>query len=260
MLLVVFLSAGLGLVVGSFLNVVIHRVPHHQSIVRPRSSCPACGTPILERDNIPVVSWLLLRGRCRRCAAPISSRYPLVEAATAAIFAVTAVRLGLSWELPAYLVCFASLLVLSAIDIEHRVIPKRIVYPTLASTSVLLCLAAAMDDRLDDLRNAVIGAASAWAFFGLLWLIYPKGLGSGDVRLSPLLGAHLGFLGLAHVFLGIFLAAVLGVVVGLALQAGGRREAKDPLPFAPYLSAATMLTVLVGATLLDWYDSWLPGG
>lgn len=242
----------LGLVVGSFLNVVIYRVPRRQSIVRPRSSCPACGVTIGERDNIPIVSWLLLRGRCRRCATPISKRYPLVEAATAGLFAAAAVRFGLSWELPSYLVLFASLLVLSAADIEHGVIPSRIVYPTLALTSILLILAAAATQQFGNLYTAAIGAAAAWALLSLLWLVYPKGLGFGDVRLAALLGAHLGFLGLVQVFLGIFLAAVLGLLVALSLQAGGHRRRRGPIPFAPFLAAGTVLTVLVGTLVLRW--------
>ena len=132
----------LGLAIGSFLNVVIYRVPRNESVVSPRSSCPSCGALIRERDNIPVLSWLLLRGRCRDCQAPISARYPLVELACAALFAGTAARFGFRWDLPAFLVLFAGLLALSCIDMEQLILPKRIVYPLTLLVAALLLLAA----------------------------------------------------------------------------------------------------------------------
>ncbi len=247
-------SALLGLAVGSFLNVVIHRVPLHESVVTPGSRCPRCRTSLGARDNVPVASWVALRGHCRHCAAPIPARYPLVEVAAAALFAAVAARLGLSWALPAYLVCFASLLALSVIDIDHGVLPSRIIYPTLVLTGALLVVAAFAEDRWGDLRNALVGALAAWAFLGLLWVAYPRGMGFGDVRLAPVLGAHLGFLSLMHVFVGIFSAALLGAVTGLALQAAGRRGGRDPIPFGPFLALGTLVTVLFGAAFLGWYD------
>ena len=117
-----------GLAIGSFLNVVIYRVPRHESIVSPRSACPTCGAPIRERDNIPVLSWLVLGGRCRDCHSPISARYPLVELGNAALFAAAAARLGFNWDLPAFLVLFAGLLALACIDLELLILPKLIVY------------------------------------------------------------------------------------------------------------------------------------
>src|SRR5947208_14309635 len=139
-------SALVGLAVGSFLNVVIYRVPRKESVVRPRSHCPGCGTQLAERDNIPVVSWVLLRGRCRTCGEPISARYPLVELGTAALFVAAALRFGLDWALPAYLVFFAALVAVSFIDLEHYIIPNRIVYPTLFVSIPLLAVAAAAQD------------------------------------------------------------------------------------------------------------------
>jgi leader peptidase (prepilin peptidase)/N-methyltransferase len=252
-------SAVLGLAIGSFLNVVIHRVPLHQSVVRPGSRCPSCTTTLRGRDNVPVASWVLLGRRCRHCAAPISARYPLVEVGTAVLFAALAVRLGVSWALPAYAVCFASLLALSVIDLDHGVLPARIIYPTLVLSGVLLVVAALAEDRWGDLRHALLGGIAVWVFFGALWLVYPRGMGFGDVRLSPLLGAHLGFLSLMHVFVGIFLAALLGAVSGLALQATGRRGGRDPIPFGPFLALGTLVTVLFGASFLGWYDQSVLG-
>src|SRR5437667_8300435 len=140
----------LGLAMGSFLNVVIHRVPRKESVVRPRSHCPRCGSRLADRDNVPVLSWVLLRGRCRDCGEPISVRYPLVELATAGLFVAAALRFGLDWALPAYLVLFAALLAISVIDLEHYIIPNRIVYPTLpVSVPRLVLAAAAHGHRLD---------------------------------------------------------------------------------------------------------------
>src|SRR5205807_8792463 len=127
-----------GLAIGSFLNVVIHRVPEKQSVVAPRSRCPHCGTEISPRDNIPVISWLVLRGKCRQCRSPISPRYPLVELATAALFAAAAVRFGADWALPAFCVFLASLLAISLIDLEHYIVPNRVIYPTSALCIPLL--------------------------------------------------------------------------------------------------------------------------
>src|ERR1700729_2496458 len=138
------LCALVGLVVGSFLNVVIYRVPRKESIVSPRSACPTCDTPIAPRDNVPILSWLYLRGRCRNCHSPISMRYPLVEAATAGLFAGVAARIGFSWTLPAYLVLAAGLLALACTDMEHLLLPKRIVYPVLGLVGVLLVAAGAL--------------------------------------------------------------------------------------------------------------------
>src|SRR5437588_1082727 len=133
-----------GLTVGSFLNVVIYRVPRKESVVRPRSRCPSCATQLAERDNVPVVSWLLLRGRCRTCGEPISARYPAVELLTGALFVGAALRLGLDWALAAYLVFFASLVAITFIDLEHYIIPNLVLYPTLYFASPLLVLAASL--------------------------------------------------------------------------------------------------------------------
>jgi leader peptidase (prepilin peptidase) / N-methyltransferase len=242
-----------GLLVGSFLNVVIVRVPQRASVVRPRSRCPGCGTQLAERDNVPVVSWLLLRGRCRTCAEPISVRYPLVEAATGGLFAAAAVRFGWSAELPAYLLLFGVLLAVSAIDLEHFLVPNRIVYPAVVAELALFAVATAGDGDLGDLGRALLGAVLASGGLLVLNLAYPRGMGMGDVKLAVLLGLALGWLGLGHVALGMFLGFLLGSVVGVGLVATGVRDRKAHIPFAPFLAAGTVLAVLVGQPLLDWY-------
>jgi leader peptidase (prepilin peptidase)/N-methyltransferase len=190
-----------GLAVGSFLNVVIHRVPAKESVVRPRSRCPQCKTELASRDNIPVVSWLLLRGKCRTCGTAISARYPLVEVFTAALFAACGARFADSWALPAYLLLFASLIAISAIDLELYIIPNRIVYPTLFAGAALLVAGALGDGDPKRIRNAAIGGAAAWCALLVVHFIQPRGMGFGDVRLSAVLGMYLGWIDLELVLL-----------------------------------------------------------
>lgn len=251
---VVAVVAGVfGLAVGSFLNVVVHRVPRKESVVSPRSRCPGCGTTLVARDNVPVVSWLLLRGRCRTCGRAISARYPLVELVTAALFVAGGLRFGASWELPAFLVLFAVLLALSAVDVEHFLLPNRILYPGWAIVAVLLLAAAALEPDWRSLRDAAVGGAAAWAVFFVIHVVSPGGMGFGDVRLSGLIGTALGWLSLGHVFLGLFLGFLVATVVSLVLMAARRRGRKDKIPFGPFLAVGAVLAVLVGRPVLDWY-------
>jgi leader peptidase (prepilin peptidase)/N-methyltransferase len=245
----------LGLAVGSFLNVVIHRVPRKESVVQPRSRCPRCGTQLADRDNVPVLSWVLLRGRCRTCGEPISIRYPLVEVATAALFVAAALRFGWDWALPAYLVLFASLLAISLIDLEHYIIPNRIVYPTLALSVPLLVVAAAATGHWRDLEHAAIGALTAWGLLLVIHLVSPRGMGFGDVRLAFLLGLFLGWLGLSYVFLGLFLGFLFGSLVGLVLILLRRRGRRDHIPFGPFLATGALVAILAGSPILHWYRS-----
>jgi leader peptidase (prepilin peptidase) / N-methyltransferase len=248
--LLIGLCAVLGLAIGSFLNVVIYRVPRNESIVSPRSSCPSCGALIREKDNIPVFSWLLLRGRCRDCAARISVRYPLVELACAALFAGTAARFGYRWDLPAFLALFAGLLALSCIDVERLILPKKIVYPLTVLVAALLLLAAAGTGKWHDYVIGVICAAAWFAVFFALNLISPRLLGFGDVRLSLVLGLALGWLGVGYVLLGFFAANVIGAVIGLALIATKRIDRSKPIPYGVFLALGCALAVFAGPELL----------
>jgi leader peptidase (prepilin peptidase) / N-methyltransferase len=243
----------LGLMVGSFLNVVIHRVPIGESIVRPRSRCPGCGSQLADRDNIPVISWLLLRGRCRTCGMAISPRYPLVELGTGVLFAVMGIRFGADWALPAYLVFAASMIALAAIDLEHFRVPNRILLATLYLGVPLLALAAAVDDRWDDFGQGVLGGIVGLAMLLAIHLVSPKGMGMGDVKLAGVLGLFLGFLSFGRVFLGLFLGFLLGAVIGILLIATGIRSRRQHIPFAPFLAGGAVLAVLVGGPILDWY-------
>lgn len=243
----------LGLVVGSFLNVVVHRVPRKESVVTPRSRCPGCGSTLSVRDNVPVVSWLLLKGRCRTCQQRISARYPAVELATAALFAATAVRLGADWALPAFLVVVAGLVAISFVDLELFIVPNRILYPTLLVAAPLLLAAAAIDDDWSGARSAAIGGVLGWVMLLVIHLISPAGMGFGDVRLAGLIGMALGWLSVGHLFVGLFLAFLLAAVVGVALIATGVKGRKDKVPFGPFLAAGAMLALVFGSAILEWY-------
>jgi leader peptidase (prepilin peptidase) / N-methyltransferase len=235
-----------GLAIGSFLNVVIYRVPRRESIVRPRSHCPSCGTLIKESDNIPILSWLLLRGRCRHCGAAISPRYIFVELATAMLFAGLAARLGYNWDLPAYLVLFAGLLSLACMDLEHLLLPKRVVYPVLLLVTLLLVMASVESGHWHQLIVAAISAVAWYALFFVINLTSPRILGFGDVRLALLLGLGLGWFGWRFVVIGFFAANVIGAIIGLALIATKRMSHDQPIPYAVFLALGTAVAVFAG--------------
>jgi len=209
-------------------------------------------------DNIPVVSWLALRGRCRDCQAPISPRYPLVELACAALFAGTAARFGYQWDLPAYLVLFAGLLALSCIDVEKMILPKKIVYPLSVLVAALLLLAAARTGKWHDFLVGVICGAVWFAVFFGLNLINPRLLGLGDVRLSFVLGLALGWLGVGYVFLGFFAANLIGALIGIGLIAAGRLERQNRIPYGVFLSLGCAVAVFAGPEILSAFPhySW----
>ena len=234
-----------GAAVGSFLNVVVHRLPLGESIVRPGSRCPSCGTPLRARDNLPLISWLLLRGRCRTCGAPISPRYPAIELLTAALFVTVALVRGVDEDLVLELPFAAVLVAVGAIDLEHRIVPNRIVVPA----AVFAVVAAALIDpgRLPELL-----AAGAGAFTALLLaaLAYPAGMGMGDVKLAGVMGLYLGVSVIPALLTG-FLA---GTVVGLVIVARkGVRARKSGVPFAPFLALGGVVGLLAGSELVDLY-------
>jgi leader peptidase (prepilin peptidase) / N-methyltransferase len=245
----------LGLAVGSFLNVVIYRVPRHESIVSPRSRCPICAAPIKEYDNIPVVSWLILRGRCRSCRAPISPRYLVVELIGGALFGGLAARMGYAWSLPAYLVFVSSLLALSCIDLELLVLPKKIIYPTLILVTSLLVIASAALNDWDRLRDGAICGAAWFIVFFLMNFASPRILGFGDVRLAPLLGLALGWLGWRYVVLGFFAANLMGAVIGISLIAAKRLAREQPVPYGVFLSAGAALALFAGPEILSHFQN-----
>ena len=251
-LLAVFVGL-LGLAVGSFLNVVAWRVPRKESVTAPRSHCPSCETQLSNRDNVPLLSWVLLRGRCRTCGARISARYPLLEVACAALFAATAVRFGLSYPLPGYLVLAAGLLVLSVIDFEHKLLPNRVVYPTGYAVGLLLALAAVAMDEPRHIGWALIGAAGSFGLFFLLHFLSPGGMAFGDVRLSFVLGMAVGWLGLGLVPLFLFISFLSSAAIGLVYAVLSGKGLKAAIPFGPFLALGAEVAIFVGEPLKDAY-------
>jgi leader peptidase (prepilin peptidase)/N-methyltransferase len=245
--------AVLGLTMGSFLNVVIYRVPRKESVVRPRSACPTCGTPILERDNVPVLSWLILRGHCRHCQGAISARYPVVESLTAALFVGAALRFGVDWVLPAYLVLLAGLLALACTDLEQFLLPKRIVYPVLFLVSGLMVVAAIATGHWHNLWMAAASGAVAFTLFFAINFINPRYMAFGDVRLALLIGVGLGWLGPGTTLLGFFAGFLLGAVVGVGLILAKRMSRKTPIPFGVFLAAGAAIAIFLGGPILHWY-------
>jgi leader peptidase (prepilin peptidase)/N-methyltransferase len=242
----------LGLAVGSFLNVVIHRVPTGQSLIRPGSHCPHCGAAIRNRHNIPVLGWLLLRGRCADCMAPISARYPLVEAGTAALFVAVTAHFGLSWVLPAYLYLAAVAVALTAIDLDTMRMPDAIVLPSYGVAVALLIPAMIAEDGWAAGARGLLAAAALFLFYYAIATLH-RGMGFGDVKLALLLGLYLGFLGWRFLAVGAFAGFMLGGVVGGILLAAGRATRKTRIPFGPYMLAGAFVAVFAGAPIADWY-------
>lgn len=242
-----------GLLIGSFLNVVIWRVPQGLSVVRPSSHCPSCGAGVRPRDNVPVISWLMLRGHCRDCGASISRRYPLVELSTGIIFAVLAARFDLDAALPAFLYLGAIGTALWMIDLDVKRLPNAIVLPSYGVAGGLLLAAAAFTGDWWSLLRAVLGMAALYGFYFVLALIYPAGMGFGDVKLAGVLGLYLGWLGWAEVVVGGFLGFLFGGAVGLGLMAVHRAGRKSQIPFGPFMLSGALAAILWGGALADLY-------
>jgi len=232
-----------GLAVGSFLNVVAARLPLRQSLVRPGSSCMSCGSAIATRDNVPVLSYLMLRGRCRACGTRIPLRYPVVELVTALLVAACGLRFGVSLYAVMAAVFCVVLVAISAIDVEHRIVPNRIVIPAAAAALV----AQLAREPSIEWPLAALGAS---LFLFIAAVAYPRGMGMGDVKLALLLGAFLGRDVAVGLMVGL-LAAVVPAVVLLALKGASAR--KIAMPFAPFLAFGAIVALLAGHGLLEWY-------
>lgn len=235
-----------GLIVGSFLNVVAYRVPRRESLVAPGSHCPGCHTPIKPYDNVPVLGWLLLRGRCRSCRKPISAFYPLVEAISA-VFAVSVVLVKHSaHDLALGLVLLAVLVPVALIDLEHRIIPNRILAPAAAAA-----IAVGLLTRPAGVPEQLIAGAAGGAFLLVFALAYPKGMGMGDVKLAAVMGLFLG----RSVGVAIFVGVLAGVIVGAAIigRRGVAEGRKTAIPFGPFLALGGVVAVLAGPALTHLY-------
>jgi leader peptidase (prepilin peptidase)/N-methyltransferase len=246
MALAIALAAVGGLIVGSFLNVVVYRLPRGESLMHPRSRCPSCGTQLRAVDNVPVISWLALRGRCHHCGAPVSARYPLVELATGVLYAAVVATQDDAVRIVLGLLLVAALVPITLIDLDHRIIPNRIT--GLAAIAALIAIAALDTDFLVE---AAIAAVAGGGFFFVAAILYPRGMGMGDVKLAGVLGLYLG----RAVAPAILIALIAGVVLGAAIIArkGAVEGRKTAVPFGPFLALGGMVAFFVGDELVDTY-------
>jgi leader peptidase (prepilin peptidase)/N-methyltransferase len=247
--------AGAGLVFGSFLTVVIHRVPRKESIVAPRSACRECGATIRARDNVPVISWVLLGGRCRDCRTRVSAEYPIVEALTAALFVAAAVAFADLW-IAVMIAPFLGVMVACAlIDLHHRIIPNVIVLPSLVLFGGAVASLAVAGKPL-GLSTGALGLLAYGGGLMAVALVSPSGMGMGDVKLAAFIGLVLGSLGWVYIGVAAMVAVLAGGVGAVVtLARGGTR--KDAIPFGPYLAGGAVLAALVGPSLATWYTHLL---
>jgi leader peptidase (prepilin peptidase)/N-methyltransferase len=244
---VVIVAAVFGLIIGSFLNVVAYRLPRGESLVKPRSRCPNCETQIASYDNLPVLSWLILRGRCRHCGHPISPQYPIVEATTAALFAAVVAARDDAGGIALGLILITALVPIVLIDLERRLIPNLITGP-----AAVAALVAGLLLDLDGVPEQLIAGGAAGGFFLLAALAYPRGMGMGDVKLAGVLGLTLG----KAVAPAILIALLCGVLVGGVVMArvGARAGRKVAVPFGPFLALGGVIALFAGDALVDWYS------
>lgn len=248
------LSFVLGATIGSFLNVCIYRLPREESIVFPTSHCPKCQEPIAPYDNIPVLSYLLLGGKCRHCQQPISKQYPLIEALNGLVYTLIFLRFGLSWETPVYFIFASAMIVVAVIDYYHQIIPNEI-----SVGGIPLGLLAAIFLLPLDWKDAVLGlfiGSGILLAFAMFWLFVFKieGMGMGDVKLMATVGAFLGWK--LALFVIIF-GSLLGSIVGLALMSVSGKDLKTRIPFGSFLAPAAIIAIFIGDFIIHWYLGFL---
>jgi leader peptidase (prepilin peptidase)/N-methyltransferase len=240
------LAGVLGALIGSFLNVVAYRLPRGESVAAPRSRCPACETPIRALDNIPVLSWLLLRGRCRTCGEPISPRYPLVEAGTAVLCALVVVDKGVGWEALLGIVFVLLLVPIALIDLDTRRIPNVLTGPgSLAAIAIVAIFA------LDQLPEHLIAGAAAGGFLLVAAIVHPAGMGMGDVKLAGMMGLFLGRAVAPAMFAGLIAGSLVGALI--IARKGSKEGRKTAIPFGPYLAFGGLVGLFAGDAIVDWY-------
>jgi leader peptidase (prepilin peptidase)/N-methyltransferase len=237
-----------GLALGSFANVVVYRLPRRESLITPRSRCSECGAQVRAYDNIPVVSWLLLRGRCRDCGARIPATYPLVEALMALLWVAVVLSQDGAGSIALGLAMVTLLVPVAVIDLEHRIIPNRLLAPFAVAAVVILALA-----DPSELPEHLIAGAAAGAFFLLAALAYPRGMGMGDVKLAAVMGLYLG----RSVAPALLAALILGTVVGIVVMArvGAAAGRKTAVPFGPFMALGGLVGLFAGPAIVDWYLS-----
>jgi leader peptidase (prepilin peptidase)/N-methyltransferase len=242
----VVLTGLFGLIFGSFFNVVAHRLPRGMSLITPASSCPACGIPVKPYDNVPVLSWLWLRGRCRGCHARISVKYPLIEAVTALLAVAVVLAKNSVHDTALGLLLVAVLVPIALIDFEHRIIPNKITLPAALGA---ICIGFAT--RPSGVPQQLIAGAAAGGFLLVFALAYPRGMGMGDVKLAGVLGLYLA----SAVAVALFVAVVAAMIVGVGIMAsvGVKAGRKTAVPFGPFLALGGVVGVLAGPSIIHWY-------
>lgn len=240
-----------GLAVGSFDNVAAYRIPEGISLWSPRSFCPRCQSQIAWYDNIPILSFVLLRGRCRRCGEAISFRYPLVELASGLLFLTVFARLGFEWraELVPHLFLVTILIIVSAIDLQRQIIPNRVIYPSIPLGLAAMGVVALARGDVWIILRSLAGLAIGGVPLGLLALLLPRGMGMGDAKLAAFTGIFLGFQQLT----ALFLAFLTGSLAGIALIVAGRRDRKSRIPFGPFLALGAFLALMFGERIWALY-------
>jgi len=240
------LAGGFGLLLGSFLNVVAYRLPRGESLATPASRCPGCDQPIKPYDNVPVLSWLLLRGRCRSCGTSIAWRYPLVELATAVLMALTVLVVGANEDVWLGLAFVLVLVPVTVIDLDFRIIPNKLMIAGTVAALAILALT-----RPDDIPEHLIAACAAGGFLLVAAIAYPSGMGMGDVKLAFVMGLFLG----RDVGVAMLVALVAGSLVGVAIMArkGTQEGRKTAIPFGPFLALGGIVGLLAGEPVVDWY-------
>jgi leader peptidase (prepilin peptidase)/N-methyltransferase len=249
----------LGLAIGSFLNVVIYRLPRDLSLSRPPSACTSCGNPVRKRHNVPVLGWIMLRGRCADCGNPVSARYPLVELGTAVLFVAIAwhlARVHLLPALPAYLIFAAAAVALALIDIDVHRLPNGIVLPAYPVLGLGLTLAAALLDDPAALVRAAICGLALYALYLILRAVNPNGMGFGDVKLAGVIGGMLGFLSYQALFVGAFAGFLLGGLYGVACLALRLKSLKSRVPYGPFMLAGAFLAFFAADPLWHLYSNF----
>ena len=241
----------MGLLVGSFLTVVVDRVPRGGSVVQPPSACGSCGNRLTAPDLVPIVSWLALRGKCRHCGTAIGKEPLIIEIANASIFVAFGLKFGADPVLPAFCIMGAALVALVWIDLHEFRLPREITYTAIALSSPVIVIAALLNDEPERIWQAALGAGIALTIMGLIYVASRGGMGDGDVRLAPLLGLHLGYLNPGIVPVGLFFGFLIGAVVGVIAMVVGKAGRKTALPFGPFLAAGTVLAVFCGQWFVD---------
>lgn len=243
----------LGLIVGSFLNVCIYRMPRGLNIIRPRSSCPSCGRPVRFYDNIPILSYLLLKGRCRDCSSPISIRYPIVEALNGIMYLLAYMRFGPDYSLLIVMAFLSSMIVITFIDLEFQIIPDHITLPGIligVVTSSLIFPDPFESHQVTGLVNALIGLFVGGGLFLAIAVLSKGGMGGGDIKMMAMVGAFMGWKG---VLLTTLIGSVVGSVVGIGLMVFKGKDRKAKIPFGPFLALGAVVTLFSGGLILEWY-------